>query len=124
MIAASVLTLWVLSFEIWDVFETRALGGMKSSTVQNAQNLSLTALWLVYAVLLLAVGIAKRSLPVRLGALVLIALSILKVFVYDVFALETLYRIIAFVGLGLLLLAGGYLYQRYRTRIREFLTKE
>jgi uncharacterized membrane protein len=123
VIAANFLTLWVLSFEIWNFFDARVLSGMENSAAQNAQNLSLTALWLVYAVILLVVGIARRSRAVRLGGLILIGISIVKVFVYDVFTLQTIYRIVAFVGLGILLLVGGFLYQRYSARIKEFLTK-
>ena len=123
VIAANFLTLWLLSFEIWNYFDARVLNGMENSAAQNAQNLSLTALWLVYAVILLVVGIARRSRAVRLGGLILIGVSIVKVFVYDVFTLQTVYRIVAFVGLGVLLLVGGFLYQRYNTRIKEFLTK-
>jgi uncharacterized membrane protein len=122
-IAANFLTLWWLSFEIWNFFDKQVLNGMAGSIARNAQNLSLTALWLVYAVVLLVVGIARRSRAVRLGGLALIAVSIIKVFVYDVFTLSTLYRIVAFVGLGILLLVGGFLYQRYSARIKEFLTK-
>jgi uncharacterized membrane protein len=122
-IAANFLTLWVLSFEIWNYFDARVLHGMAHGLARNVQNLSLTGLWLVYAVVLLVVGIARRSRAVRLGGLILIAVSIVKVFVYDVFTLSTMYRIIAFVGLGILLLVGGFLYQRYSARIKEFLTK-
>ena len=122
-IAANFLTLWLLSFEIWNFFDNRVLNGMAHSAAQNAQNLSLTALWLVYAVILLVVGIARRSRAVRLGGLILIAVSIIKVFVYDVFTLQPVYRIIAFIGLGILLLVGGFLYQKYSARIKEFLTK-
>ncbi|MFC1592987.1 DUF2339 domain-containing protein [Candidatus Omnitrophota bacterium] len=60
----------------------------------------------------------------RLAALALLAVPVVKVFVYDVFALEQIYRIIAFTGLGLLLLTSGYLYHRYSEAIRGFLTKE
>jgi hypothetical protein len=122
-ISANVLTLLLLSLEIWNWFDKQALNGMESSVAQNAQNLSLTALWVIYAVILIVVGIARRSRGVRQGGLLLIAVSIIKVFVYDVFKLETIYRIIAFVGLGVLLLVGGYLYQRYSKRIKEFITK-
>jgi uncharacterized membrane protein len=122
-VSANFLTLWLLSFEIWKYFDNRAVHGMAASAAHNAQNLSLTVIWLVYAVILLVVGIARRSRAVRRGGLALTALSILKVFVYDVFTLETVYRIGAFIGLGILLLIGGYLYQRYSARIKEFLTK-
>jgi uncharacterized membrane protein len=121
LIAANVFTLWVLSFEIWDSLDTRTM--MTGRALQSAQNLSLTALWAVYAVILLVIGIAKRWRVVRLGALALLAVSIVKVFVYDVWVLERLYRIIAFVGLGVLLLVSAYLYQRYSKAIRGFLLK-
>ncbi|MCH9025436.1 MAG: DUF2339 domain-containing protein [candidate division Zixibacteria bacterium] len=45
----------------------------------------------------------------------------IKLFVFDVFALEQEYRVAAFLGLGALLVAGGYLYQRYTSAIRGFL---
>ena len=121
LIAGNFFTLWVLSFEIWNSFDTRTL--MTGRALRSAQNLSLTALWAVYAVILLVIGIAKRWRVVRLGALALLAVSIVKVFVYDVWVLERLYRIIAFVGLGVLLLVSAYLYQRYSKAIRGFLLK-
>jgi uncharacterized membrane protein len=121
LIAGNFFTLWLLSFEVWDYFDTRTL--MTGRAIRSAQNLSLTALWAVYAVILLVIGIAKRWRKVRLGALALLAVSIAKVFVYDVWVLERLYRIIAFVGLGVLLLVSAYLYQRYSKAIRGFLLK-
>ena len=45
----------------------------------------------------------------------------MKLFAYDAFALEREYRVAAFIGLGAMLLAGGFLYQRYRRLIRGFL---
>ena len=74
--------------------------------------------------ILLVIGIAKRWRQVRLGALILLAIPIAKVFVYDVFNLEREYRIVAFIGLGLLLLASAYLYHRYSKVIRGFLTNK
>ncbi len=120
LIAASFLTLWLLSFEAWNAFETQ---GISSRALRNAQNLSLTAIWAVYAVVVMVIGIVKRSRQVRLWGLGLLAVPILKVFVYDVWALQTVYRIVAFVGLGLLLLASAYLFQRYSASIKGFITK-
>ncbi|MFQ5874683.1 MAG: DUF2339 domain-containing protein, partial [Dehalococcoidia bacterium] len=80
--------------------------------------------WAFYATIGLVVGIAKRSRPLRLASLGLLAIPIAKVFIYDVFALERAYRIGAFMGLGVLLLAGGYLYQRYGRAIRGFLVEK
>lgn len=108
-VAANFFTLWLLSAEAVNYFDTP---------------LALTAVWAIYAVILLVVGMIKQWRPVRLAALALLAIPIIKVFVYDVFALKELYRIIAFAGLGVLLLASAYLYQRYSKSIRGFIAKK
>ena len=92
--------------------------------LRNAQHLSLTAVWAFYAVIGLVLGIVKRWRYVRLGALILLLIAIVKVFVFDVFKLEMGYRIGAFVGLGVLLLVSAYLYQRYRKVIRGVFTEK
>jgi uncharacterized membrane protein len=128
LVAANLFSLWLLSFEVWNYIGSQLAAltpaGAASNSLRNAQNLSLTALWAVYAVILLVIGIAKRWRAVRLAALGLLVVPIIKVFVYDVFALEQVYRIVAFVGLGLLLLSSAYLYQRYSRAIRGFLTNK
>jgi uncharacterized membrane protein len=127
LIAANLLSLWILSLELWNYFGNRlteVTSGAARTSLRNAQNLSLSALWTFYAVVLLVLGIVKRWRTVRVAALGLLAVPIIKVFVYDVFALQQGYRIIAFVGLGVLLLASAYLYQRYSKIIRGFLTNK
>lgn len=108
-VAANFFSLWILSAEVINYFDT---------------SLALTILWAVYAVIILVVGILKQWRPVRLWALALLAIPVIKVFAYDVFTLEQLYRIIAFVGLGVLLLISAYLYQRYNESIRGFIAKK
>lgn len=122
LIAANFFSLWILSFEVWDSFasalQTSELPAREG--LRNAQNLSLTVVWAIYAVIGLVIGIVKRWRRVRIGALILLAVPIVKVFVYDVFKLEMGYRIAAFVGLGVLLIVSGYLYQRYSKIIKGF----
>jgi len=120
--AANFFSLWILSFEVWGCFESavQAADLPAREGLKNAQSLSLTAVWTIYAVMGLVLGIVKRWSRVRLGALILLAIPIVKVFVHDVFRLETGYRIAAFVGLGVLLLISAYLYQRYSNIIKGF----
>ncbi len=126
LVFANFFTVWILSFEVWQSFSS----ALRTATVaareglRNAQNLSLTAVWALYAVAGLVVGIWKHWRAVRIGALALLAIPIVKVFVYDVFKLETSYRIGAFVGLGLLLLVSAYLYQRYSRIIKGVFTEK
>ncbi len=129
-VAANFFSLWLLSVEVLNIFDNQiaALTSQEAmahrASLRSAQSLSLTAVWTIYAVILLVVGITRRWRPVRIGALALIVVAIGKVFVYDVFTLGLVYRIIAFVGLGLLLLISAYLYQRYSKGIRGFLVEK
>jgi uncharacterized membrane protein len=58
------------------------------------------------------IGFVRSSAFVRWQALVLIAATIVKVFLYDVSELDRQYRIISFIVLGGLLLAISFVYQR------------
>lgn len=127
-IAANFFTLWVLTAEVWNVFDRQLLSVARTSetgrALRSLQSLSITGLWAFYAVIALVFGIFRRVRFLRLGALSLLLIAILKVFVFDVLTLAMVYRIIAFIGLGLLLLTSAYLYQRFRKNIVEFLSKE
>ncbi len=61
---------------------------------------------------LMIVGFLRRSSFVRWQALILIAATTIKVFVYDVSQLDRGYRIVSFIVLGVLLLAISFVYQR------------
>ena len=129
--AGSLCTLWVLGAEIFSGFDeqiaglsSEELGRGVADGLRNAKNLSITALLSLYAAALLVTGVWGRWRMVRLAALALMAIAIGKVFVYDVFTLETIYRILAFVGLGTILVIGGYMYQRLGKTLVGFLTEE
>ncbi|MBI4298297.1 MAG: DUF2339 domain-containing protein [Chloroflexi bacterium] len=131
ILAANVFSLWILSAEALSYFDSRFTELPRferfrgtDDNLRNAQNLSLTAIWAGYAAIALVIGIVKRSRPIRLAALGLLLIPIAKVFVYDIFALERVYRIGAFMGLGVILLASAYLYQRYSRAIRGFLVEK
>jgi uncharacterized membrane protein len=120
------LTIWILSFEVWQSYSSALLDASPSTGegLRDAQHLSLTAAWAIYAVAGLVIGIWRRWRYVRLGSLGLLAVPIVKVFVFDVFQLDLGYRIGAFVGLGVLLLVSAYLYQRYGKTIKGVFTEK
>ncbi len=90
----------------------------------NARNLLLSLWWVVYAVVLMAVSSAFRKPVFRKVAIALFALSILKVFLYDVSALDTPYRIVAFIVLGVILLSVSFAYRKNKEKIVNFLEGE
>ena len=71
-----------------------------------------SALWMAYGAMLMVVGFLRRSAFVRWQALILIAATVVKVFVYDLSQLDRGYRIVSFIVLGVLLLAISFVYQR------------
>ena len=120
--AANFFSLWILSAEIINFFDSRrATPRFDFQDIRNVKYLSLSLLWTVYAIGLLAVGIVRRSPMVRLAGVTLFAVVILKLFLFDVFGLEREYRVAAFVTLGVALLATGFVYQRYGQAVRGFI---
>ncbi len=85
--------------------------------LKNLQQLALSGVWLFYSVLLMVTGIWRRLQGLRIIAIALFGITILKIFIYDLSFLERLYRIFSFIGLGVILLAVSYLYQRYKAVI-------
>jgi uncharacterized membrane protein len=71
-----------------------------------------SAWFMLYGAILLAAGFWRRSSFLRWQALVLLAFAIGKVFLVDVSQLSQGYRILSFLGLGALLLAVSFVYQR------------
>ncbi|MBH8602773.1 DUF2339 domain-containing protein [Thermoactinomyces sp. CICC 10522] len=84
--------------------------------IENQKQLALSISWIFYSLLLMLTGIWRKWAWLRWSAISLFGLSILKIFLFDLSSIETLYRIVSFMALGVILLAVSYLYQRYRER--------
>ncbi len=78
-----------------------------------ARDLTLSIAWAVYALVLLAVGIARRSAALRWTSLMLILITVGKVFLWDLRHLHDLYRVMSLVGLALSLILIALAYQRF-----------
>jgi uncharacterized membrane protein len=76
----------------------------------------------LYAVVMIARGVVARAIVDRVIGLVLIAVVIAKLYLYDVWLLTRFYRISAFVALGVLLLAASYVYSRFKDKLDVLLT--
>jgi uncharacterized membrane protein len=120
-IALSLLALTALTLEASDFFDWRMVhpsGQLIPGAYQHSVQLRVmrdftySAIWLLYGAALMAAGFWKRSGFLRWQALALMAFTVVKVFVYDVSALDKGYRIVSFVALGGVLLAVSFIYQR------------
>ena len=117
---ANFLAIWVLSAEIISSVDSEFFD-VSRRVADDVKSLSLSILWAVYAAVAIVLGVIKRSRWMRLAGLALLAVPVIKLFVFDIFVLEREYRVAAFLVLGGLLVAGGFLYQRYSRVIRGFL---
>jgi len=101
-VAINVLALWALSAEVLD----------RPYTIAETQQLLLTLVWTLYAAALLVLGIRSNSSLLRWQGLVLLGISIGKVFLVDLSELGLGLRILSFMALGIVLLGISFLYQK------------
>ena len=70
--------------------------------------------WAIFALAMILRGISVGQKRLRYAGLILFAVVSLKVFFVDLSQLDPIWRIVAFVILGLLLLAGSFVYLKHR----------
>ncbi len=117
--AAGALALWSMSLEAIHFFAVRE--ELLNVDQESGVHLTLTVLWALYGIGVIVIGFLRDESRIRLAGMALLAVTIIKLFVFDVFLLEQIYRVAAFVTLGVLLLGTGLAYQRYSTELRGFL---
>lgn len=72
--------------------------------------------WGLYGFSMITTGIRKNAKGLRYAGLGLFAVDVFKIFMYDLDNLSQLYRIIAFIILGLVFMAGGFVYIKCREK--------
>jgi len=85
----------------------------------QSYKLGLSILWGIYSLLLIALGIWKKKKYLRIGAISLFGVTLIKLFLYDIKYLDTISKTIVFVLLGILLLIISFLYNKYKHIISE-----
>jgi hypothetical protein len=81
----------------------------------------LTVAWGIEGLAILTAGFTLRDRIFRLQGLALFLVCTLKLFLYDLRNLETPYRIVSFIVLGLILLSVSWFYSRFREHVRRIL---
>jgi len=82
--------------------------------VREQAQVALSALWSLAGLAALTVGLRHRLSAVRTGGLAVLLVAVVKVFAYDLSTLDSIYRVISVLTLGLLLLLAALTYQRLR----------
>ena len=113
--AVLLLTFITLTMEIRQLFHGEFL---TRGLTSNGEWYAYSVAWLAYAACLLALGIWKHSKELRYASLVLVLLTVSKVFLWDMAELEGLFRVGSFFALGGCLIGIGFVYQRFLLRLQ------
>ncbi len=73
--------------------------------------------WSIIAFTFLSIGIKRQLKALRIMALVLLAITLLKLFIYDINDVSEAGKIIAFIILGVVLLIMSFMYQKIKALI-------
>jgi uncharacterized membrane protein len=110
-IAFHITLIWVLSSEL--------LHWLDFADVANSYKLWLSILWGIYSLTLISYGILKGKKILRIIAISIFGVVLVKLFVYDIAHHNSLSKTIVFISLGVLLLLISFLYNKFKARISE-----
>ena len=108
---AMVLAFAFVTLEVRHAFHGEQLSFIKSTS--QAELWSYSAAWLMLGIALLGYGLWRGMQEARLASAAIVTIVVLKVFLWDMSGLEGAWRAFSFIGLGLVLVGIGLVYQRY-----------
>lgn len=110
ILLAPIMVVWGGSFEIDRFFYGLSQGQWENPA--QARHMVFSMWWAFCATVIIAIGFLTACSLLRYLALAIFAVTIGKVFLVDMRKVETIYRILSFLCLGLTLLGGAFLYHR------------
>lgn len=108
---------FVFYVALWWLASSELVNLMDIFGFNDSYKLGLSILWGIYSLLLIVLGILRKKTHLRIGAIVLFAVTLIKLFFYDIADLDTISKTVIFVTLGILLLTISFLYNKYKDLI-------
>lgn len=103
--------LWIFSSELLNLFDIFGFA--------DSYKLGLSFLWGLFSLTLIILGIFQRKTYLRFMAIGLFAVTLVKLFFYDIAHLGTISKTFIFIALGILLLIISFLYNKFKNIIFE-----
>ncbi|MFN8365660.1 MAG: DUF2339 domain-containing protein [Candidatus Kapaibacterium sp.] len=108
----------VLGVYFWILLSNELLYWIDYLTfTEHPYKLGLSILWAAFATTLIFMGIRMRKKHIRLFAIVVLGVTLTKLFLYDITSMDTITKTVLFVSLGVLLLASSFLYNKFKSII-------
>ncbi len=109
--AVGVLDLYILTLVTLEL-AVRISGAALETDFERGHTV-VSAIWALTGLSLLVAGVVRRSAVLRYAGLALFGITLAKIFLYDLAELSSVARAASFLAVGGLLLAGGFLVQRF-----------
>lgn len=87
------------------------------TVLRHSRTEGYTILWGLYSFVLMIRGMQKKNRIMRILALVMFSVTLLKLFIFDIQNISEAGKIVAFISLGVLLLVISFLYQKLKAII-------
>jgi uncharacterized membrane protein len=87
--------------------------------IEQNHKIGYPILWGISSFLLIAIGLSKKLKMLRIISLVLLAGTLLKLFLMDLKGISEGGKIAAFISLGVLLLVVSFMYQRLKSLLLD-----
>jgi uncharacterized membrane protein len=115
-IVLPLVVLLLLSTEMmhWVRIITYQNKGDMFAAARAANRVGITVLWGVFSFAIMSYGVWKKLRPLRILAIILLGITILKLTLWDTMRLSQGYKIIAYISLGIILLVVSFLYQKFK----------
>ena len=106
--------LGVVGLTLAFITTTLELNTFLNHYVEGLRSGGISILWSLFALGLVLAGIRKHIRPLRFVGLALFTIVAIKVFMVDLNSLDPIYRVVAFILLGVMVLSGSFVYLRYQ----------
>jgi len=109
----TILLFLLVNIQIADYFSPAGERLRFTSTDRFDQDMAYSLAWGGFAFVMLILGFKWKLLPVRAAGMGLLVVTLLKLFLHDLWQLGGLYRIGSLFGLAVLLMVSSFIYQRF-----------
>ena len=101
-------------FVILALLSSELINILELSGIQDSDKLALSILWGAYALGLIIFGLVKDLKFVRITAISIFGVTLIKLFFYDLSSMGTIAKTIVMMVLGVLLLVASFLYNKFK----------
>ena len=113
--ALSFVVVFMLSFELSHLYVFALSSFNKGDVLQSQyEKAGLTIVWSLCSFVMIWLGMKYKYKPLRIIAIVLFAIALLKLFLFDIRNISPGGKIAAFIMLGIILLSISFMYQRLK----------